>query len=125
MSSKIRSANNVVILLMISMMLIIFLHSGVIKHQVNLDTHTPGCRMPRNQTNRSNTSHVVWCSEDTQFQADKQEVQLNLCTAVILRQTDKLAVGETWLGARFREVLKLKSFLAQCYSIKRFVLPLV
>ena len=108
MSSKIRSANNVVILLMILMTLVTFVHSGVIKHQVNLDTHTPGCRMPRNQTNRPNTSHVVWCSEDPQFQADKQEVQLNLCTAVILRQ-NKLAVGETWLGARFREVLKLRS----------------
>ena len=31
--------------------------------------------MPRNGTNRPNASHVVWCLEDPQFQADKPEVQ--------------------------------------------------
>lgn len=54
----------------------IFFYSGVIKHQVNLDTHSPGCKMPRSQTNRANTSHVVWCSENPQFQADKPEVHI-------------------------------------------------
>ena len=34
--------------------------------------------MPRNGTKRLNTSHVVWCSEDPQFEADTPEVQLNL-----------------------------------------------
>lgn len=62
----------------------IFFYSGVIKHQVNLDTHSPGCKMPMNQTNRANTSHVVWCSENPQFQADKPEVQLNFCIAIVL-----------------------------------------
>ena len=52
-----------------------FFYSGVIKHQVNLDTHSPGCEMATNPTNQSgNISHVVWCSEDPVFQADKPEV---------------------------------------------------
>lgn len=68
-------------------------YSGVIKHQVNLDTHFPGCEKPRNETNRANASHVVWCTEDPQFQAGRPEVQLNLSTTAILGQ-NKLAVVE-------------------------------
>ena len=44
------------------------------KHQVNLDTHSPGCEMDENKTNSANISHVVWCSEDPVFQADEPEV---------------------------------------------------
>ncbi|KAL9969507.1 hypothetical protein ACROYT_G021728 [Oculina patagonica] len=62
--------------LFIVFFLLLFVHGfgGVIKHQVNLDTHSPGCKMAQNITNqRGNISHVVWCSEDPVFQADKPE----------------------------------------------------
>ena len=50
------------------------LSRGVIKHQVNVDTHSPGCKMAENKTKISNTSHMVWCSEEPVFQADEPEV---------------------------------------------------
>jgi len=56
--------------------LLLFVHGlgGVIKHQVNLDTHLPGCEKTNNQTSNSNVGHVTWCSEDPVFRADKPEV---------------------------------------------------
>ena len=41
---------------------------------MNVDTHSPGCKMVENKTKISNTSHVVWCSEEPVFQADEPEV---------------------------------------------------
>ena len=49
--------------------------SGVIKHQVNLDTHFPGCNSTKIYgSTMDDTGHVTWCSEKPIFEADKPEV---------------------------------------------------
>lgn len=48
---------------------------GVIKHQVNLDTHFPGCNsMKINGSTIGDTGNVTWCSQKPIFEADKPEV---------------------------------------------------
>ena len=96
----------------------IFFHSGIVKHQINLDTHPPGCEMPRNGTNRPNASHVVWCLEDPQFQADKPEVQFEKkivlpllkqeCVSFLLliRDVSLKAFIDKFLLQKFRPCLK-------------------
>ena len=47
----------------------------VIKHQMNLDTHFPGCNsMKINGSTIGDTGNVTWCSQKPIFEADKPEV---------------------------------------------------
>ena len=49
--------------------------SGVIKHQVNLDTHFPGCNSPKiSGSTIDDTGHETWCSQEPIFEADKPQV---------------------------------------------------
>ncbi|XP_068698038.1 NADPH oxidase 4-like isoform X2 [Montipora foliosa] len=62
--------------LFIVLFLLLFVHGlgGIIKHQVNLDTHSPGCdSIQTNRSNIVNTSQVAWCSEAPMFKADEPE----------------------------------------------------
>lgn len=78
--------------LFIVFFLLLFVHGlgGIVKHQINLDTHPPGCEMPRNGTNRPNASHVVWCLEDPQFQADKPEAWIWCIGPLLIYITERL-----------------------------------
>ena len=52
-----------------------FVLRGVIKHQVNLELHSPGCKL----TKSGNNSNVTWCFEDPVFKADEAQVFLSGC----------------------------------------------
>ncbi|XP_015756067.1 PREDICTED: NADPH oxidase 4-like [Acropora digitifera] len=57
--------------------LLLFVHGfgRVIKHQVNLDTHFPGCNsMKINGSTIGDTGNVTWCSQKPIFEADKPEI---------------------------------------------------
>lgn len=78
--------------LFIVFFLLLLVHGlgGVIKHQVNVDTHSPGCKMAENKTKISNTSHVVWCSEEPVFQADEPEAWKWCVFPLLIYVTERL-----------------------------------
>ncbi|XP_022795525.1 NADPH oxidase 4-like [Stylophora pistillata] len=78
--------------LFIVFFLLLLVHGlgGVIKHQVNLDAHTPGCKMAENKTESANTSQVAWCSEEPLFQADEPEAWKWCAIPLVIYVTERL-----------------------------------
>ena len=54
-----------------------FVLRGVIKRQVNLELHSPGCKLTKSNNISGNNSNVTWCSEDPVFKADEAQVFLS------------------------------------------------
>ncbi|CAH3189439.1 unnamed protein product [Porites lobata] len=61
--------------LFIVFFLLLFVHGfgRVIKRQVNLELHSPGCKLTKSNNISGNNSNVTWCFEDPVFKADEAE----------------------------------------------------
>ncbi|XP_029207087.2 NADPH oxidase 4-like isoform X2 [Acropora millepora] len=76
--------------------LLLFVHGfgRVIKHQVNLDTHFPGCNsMKINGSTIGDTGNVTWCSQKPIFEADKPEAWMWCMVPLFLYAMERLIRG--------------------------------
>ncbi|KAK2558019.1 NADPH oxidase 4 [Acropora cervicornis] len=89
--------------------LLLFVHGfgGVIKHQVNLDTHFPGCNsMKINGSTIGDTGNVTWCSQKPIFEADKPEAWMWCMVPLFLYAMERLIRGYVYV--KCQEVSKFE-----------------